>query len=86
MSFYPYFIMILSRCYPDIIQILPRFYTYFLETQFIQILSRFYPNFCGNYLNSAAILDFSCLILEASEMFKKLELNLHLSTLYRNFI
>ena len=40
MSFYPNFILILSRFYLDTIQVLFRFYSEFLETHyFIQILS-----------------------------------------------
>ena len=31
--------------YPDFIQILSRFYLYYLETHFILILNRFYPKF-----------------------------------------
>ena len=51
MSFYPDFILILSRFYPNCIQILSKLYPNFIQllskfnADFIQILSRFYPEF-----------------------------------------
>ena len=52
--FYPDFIQILSRFYPDVILILSWFYPDFLKIHFIQILSRFYPNF-WKYLDKIRI-------------------------------
>ena len=46
--YYPNLIQILSKLYPDFIQILSKLYPDFLETHFILILSRFYPNFRKN--------------------------------------
>ena len=51
MSFYPDFILILSRFYPNCIQILSKLYPNFIQllskfnADFIQILSRVYPDF-----------------------------------------
>ena len=50
--FYPDFIQILSRFYPDFIQILSRFF----KNSFYSTLSRFYPNFKRGLLDSVSIL------------------------------